>query len=258
MGLLIFCCPRALVTNITELTITSYAWMRPFEEQVVATEQPPKRSKFPNIERLMRAEWACKQIKESIPETGEGGYCIVCFDSFEHVKESKLIPCGHKSICPKCAIKLIAMRGKNTTCPQCRHVVWKYVVMEDDIKKKPNKNTIVLEDLEDKGNDKGKESVKSSKEANEKEGDNSKSSVREQKRQCIVCFRPFFPKNGPTINTFASFLEGGIRVKESRLYPCGHGDICSTCAALITLREINRECPQCSRFVRRYEETERI
>ena len=131
MGLLIFCCPRALVTNITELTITSYAWMRPYEEQVILAEPSKKRSKHPNIERLMRAEWVSKHIKESITETGEGGHCIVCFDSFEHVKKSKLIPCGHKAICPKCAIKLISIGGKNTTCPQCRHVVWKYVVLKD-------------------------------------------------------------------------------------------------------------------------------
>ena len=149
MGLLIYCCPRALVTNITELTITSYAWMRTAEEQTVIAEPSKKYCKHPNIERMLKAEWDIRHIRESITETGEGGYCIVCFDSFEHVKESKLIPCGHKEICPKCAMRLISMRGKNTTCPQCRHIVWKYVVMEDDMKSKPNKNKLILEDYEE-------------------------------------------------------------------------------------------------------------
>lgn len=250
MGLLIFCCPRALVTNITELTITSYAWMRPSEEQVIITQPSKKRSKHPNIERLMRAEWQCKHIKESIPVTGDSGYCIVCFDSFEQVKECKLIPCGHKAICPKCAIKLISMGGKNTTCPQCRHVVWKYAVMKDDYNKKQNKNTIILEDFEDKEDEIDKGNVIPCIEANEKSCDYHQKVLREQERHCIVCFRPFFHKTDSNNSGFVS--QGGIRVRESRLYPCGHEDVCPTCAALITLREVNRECPQCRRFVRRY------
>ena len=63
MGLFIFCCPRALVTNITELTITSYAWMRTSEEQLTVTQPSKCRNKFPNITRLMRTEWEINNIK---------------------------------------------------------------------------------------------------------------------------------------------------------------------------------------------------
>ena len=70
MGLLIFCCPGALVTNLTELTITSYAWMRTSDEQTVVTEAPKKRSKFPNIERMMKAEWDFRHVNSFC--NGEG------------------------------------------------------------------------------------------------------------------------------------------------------------------------------------------
>ena len=251
MGLLVLCCPRALVTNITELTITSYAWMRTAEEQAVVTEPSKKCSKHPNIERMIRAEWDIRHIRESITESGEGGYCIVCFDSFEHVKESKLIPCGHKEICPKCAIRLISMRGKNTTCPQCRHIVWKYVVIEDDMKSKPNKNTIILEDYEERSSTDDKSNDTSSTEKVQIGSEKSQHKKGRQDRHCNVCFRPFFHKK-EAYSTSTPSPEQKIRVRESRLYPCGHEDICVICAGLITMKEINRECPQCRRFVRRF------
>ena len=247
MSLLIFCCPRALVTNITELTITSYAWMRTSEEQVIVTRPSKTRNKFPNITRLMRTEWEASNIKNSLFESRENGYCIICFDSFDQVKESKLIPCGHKSICPKCVIRLIAMRGKNTTCPQCRRLVRKYVVMED-AKAKLNKNTITLEDVED--NDKEVETGNViSYPTNNEMVTNHINIQREQERHCLVCFRLFLCKTDPS-NSVS--LSEGYRVQEAKLYPCGHTEVCPTCAALITLREVNRECPQCRRFVRRY------
>ena len=271
MGLFIFCCPQALVTNITELTITSYAWMRTSDEQIVDAEQCKKRSRHPNIERLMKKEWDFRHIKENIVSTGEEGYCIVCFDSFEHVKESKLIPCGHKEICPKCAIRLISMRGKNTTCPQCRHVVWKYVVMEDNTRTKITKNTtetknnnktndtLIVEDFEDKKTTPDKLNVITStteKDQKQKVDNHQHKSRSQQQRHCNVCFRPFFNQrdsNNTDSNTGSfSVLERGIRVRESRLLPCGHEDVCVTCAGLITSREVDRECPQCRRFVRRY------
>ena len=264
MGLLIFCCPRALVTNLTELTITSYAWMRaPDDMNMVTTAAPTKRKRFPNIERMMKAEWDFRNVKENIIESRDGNYCIICFDSFEHVKEAKLIPCGHKEICPKCAIRLISIRGKNTTCPQCRHVVWKYVVMEDDTKKiKTNKNkntTLVLEDCDDnkKPEIENKSNViRTSTETTEgiKTLEIRPERIERRDRHCRVCFRPFCRNvDSSSFCTFpGSVSERGFKVRETRLYPCGHEEVCVTCAGLITLKEVNRECPQCRRFVRRF------
>ena len=259
MGLLIFCCPGALVTNLTELTITSYAWMRTSDEQTVVTEAPKKRSKFPNIERMMKAEWDFRHVKENIPESGDGNHCIICFDSFEHVKESKLIPCGHKEICPKCAMRLISLRGKNTTCPQCRHVVWKYVVMEDNTKKiKTSKNTtLVLEDCEDTKKPEIENKSNVIRNCSEKD-DETKNEIQPERierpdRHCRVCFRPFCRNVDLSSASFpGSVSERGLRVRETRLYPCGHEEVCVTCAGLITLKAVNRECPQCRRFVRRF------
>ena len=268
MGLLIFCCPQAISRiNIMELTITSYAWMRTPEEQAaVDAEKSKKPSNHPNIERLMRAEWDIRHIRESITETGDGGYCIVCFDSFEQVKESKLIPCGHKSICPKCAMRLISMRGKNTTCPQCRHVVWKFVVMKDKTSKKKldsrikDKSTeVVLEDVEDKANKTNTNmkvitpSPTEVIDSDTKKNEGLHNVPREIERHCNVCFRPFFNKIKMKYPTnHGPVLQNGIKVRETKLYPCGHQDVCVTCAGLITAKEVRRECPQCRRFVRRY------
>ena len=261
MGLLIFCCPRALVTNLTELTITSYAWMRTSDDQtMVTTEAPQKRKRFPNIERMMKAEWDFRHVKENIVESGDGNYCIICFDSFEHIKEAKLIPCGHKEICPKCAMRLISIRGKNTTCPQCRHVVWKYVVMEDDTKKiKANKNTtLVLEDCEEKRNPEIESKCNGIRNSSE-ENKETKNEIQSERvgirdRHCLVCFRPFHRNvDSSSFCTFpGSVSETTQKVRETRLYPCGHEEVCVTCAGLLTLRDVNRECPQCRRFVRRF------
>ena len=225
MGLLIFCCPQALVTNLTELTITSYAWMRTSEgdQTMVATGAPQKRKRFPNIERMLKAEWDFRHVKENIIESGDGNYCIICFDSFEHVKEAKLIPCGHKEICPKCAIKLISIRGKNTTCPQCRHAVWKYVVMEDDMKKiKVNKNTtLVLEDCEEKRNPEIESKSNGIRNSSE-ENTVTKSEIQSERierrdRHCLVCFRPFRSNvDSTSFCTFpGSISERGLKVRET-------------------------------------------
>ena len=164
------------------------------------------------------------------------------------------------------------MRGKNTTCPQCRHVVWKFVVMKDKTSKKKldsrmkDKSTkVVLEDVVDKidqANNNIKVITPSATEgvdSDAKKTMNLQNAPREIERHCNVCFRPFFNKikiKHPTNN--GPVLQNGIKVRETKLYPCGHQDVCVTCAGLITSKEVRRECPQCRRFVRRYTIIEEI
>ena len=78
--------------------------------------------------------------------------------------------------------------------------------------------------------------------------------IERRDRHCRVCFRPFCRNvDSSSFCTFpGSVSERGFKVRETRLYPCGHEEVCVTCAGLITLKEVNRECPQCRRFVRRF------
>jgi len=52
--------------------------------------------------------------------------CIVCM---EHLKTILVVPCGHKSLCPKCTHRFID--NNINECPVCRSTIEKFVTVFD-------------------------------------------------------------------------------------------------------------------------------
>lgn len=73
------------------------------------------------------------KVDNDVLQNSHGGdHCVICLDRIEQPSATLLLPCGHLFHW-KCLKTYVAMNGKDSTCPICRHNLRTHTIYIQDI-----------------------------------------------------------------------------------------------------------------------------